>query len=235
MQVENRQEEQQWMNVVVAVCFDVGACSLPQKAKSHLVVSGLAELKEQQLKAPSEASCWCFMYSKTQAALTATVKHNSFRRSPESKGARWLNSSSHDFQIYCTLCQPKLFHSKTNTLLLFLVPIQHGGSSARIFALMLIPIITSRPKVHSNCFQVLEAKDLNYWEYKAPKNGKKPMNLKADLGDRTWDGHWGNWDAMSASHNSYIISSESYKLNGVLISSLSSEGNIFLHDRVEIC
>lgn len=40
---------------------------------------------------------------------------------------------------------------------------------------------------------------------------------------------------MSASDNSYITSSESYKLNGVLICSLSSEANIFLPDRVEIC
>lgn len=40
---------------------------------------------------------------------------------------------------------------------------------------------------------------------------------------------------MSTSDNSYLISSESYKLNDVLISSLSSEGNIFLLDRVEIC
>lgn len=100
---------------------------------------------------------------------------------------------------------------------------------------MLIPIISNRPKVHSNWFQVLGAKDLNYWEYKAPANGKETMNLKADLGDRTSDGHWGNWDTMSTSDNSYLISSESYKLNDVLISSLSSEGNIFLLDRVEIC
>lgn len=62
------------MNVVVPACFDVGACSLPQKAKSHLVVPGLTELKEQQHKAPSEDYCQCFMYSETQAALTATVK-----------------------------------------------------------------------------------------------------------------------------------------------------------------
>jgi len=40
---------------------------------------------------------------------------------------------------------------------------------------------------------------------------------------------------MSASENSHRISSESYKLNGVLISSLSSEVNIFLLDRVQIC
>lgn len=202
MQAENRQEEQQGMNVVVRVRFDVGTCSLPWKAKSHLVVSGLTGLEEQQHKAPSETYCWCLCTAKHRLPSLPLQSTAPFRRSPESKGARWLYSSSHDFQIYCTLCQPKLFHNKTNILLLFLVPIQHGGSSARIFELMLITIITSGPKVNSNWFQVLETKDLNYWEYKAPTNGKETMNLKADLKDRTSDGHWGNWDAMAASDNS---------------------------------
>lgn len=87
----------------------------------------------------------------------------------------------------------------------------------------------------SAAWQALEAANLNYWENKAPTNGKGTVNLKADLEDRTSDERCGNWDAMSASDNSYRISSESCKLNGLLISSLSSEANIFLLDRVEIC
>lgn len=77
MQAGNQQEEQQRGKVVVPVCFDVGACPLPQKAKPHLAVSGLTELKGQQHQAPSEAHCQCFMCRETPAALTAAVKHSS--------------------------------------------------------------------------------------------------------------------------------------------------------------
>lgn len=81
----------------------------------------------------------------------------------------------------------------------------------------------------------MEATNLNYWENEAPTNKKGTTDLKADLEDRTSDGRWGKWDAMSASYNSYIIAGDSHKLNGVLISSLSREANIFLLGRVEIC
>lgn len=190
MQAENRQEEQQWTSVVASVCFDVGACSQPQKAKSHLVVSGLTELKEQHT-ASSKARCRCFMCSETQAAL---CKAQFLLGEVQSPRVPLL-------VVFQFSWLPNLLPTQTLPPQNKQTPAFPGRDPAwwlfnTYILLMLIPIISSRSKIHFNWFQVLETKNMNYWEYKDPTNGKEIMTLKTDLGDRTSDGHWGNWDAM---------------------------------------
>lgn len=145
---------------------------------------------------PFDLLLWiCLQLSQRQAQErgTAVVKHRApSRTSLAFKGVRRLYFGSHDFQIHGIPCQPKLLHSKTNKPLLFLVPVQHGDSSACVFVLVLIPVITSGPKVHSDWFQCSmtsfgshESELLTKWN-----SHKWERNYEAEGWFRRWDIRW---------------------------------------------
>lgn len=97
------------MNVVVPACFDAGACSLPQKAKSHLVVPGLTVLKEQQHKAPSEDYC-CIPVLMTSKFTASFANPNSSTAKQTHSCFSWSQSSMVALQhVYLHWCWFPLF------------------------------------------------------------------------------------------------------------------------------